>query len=40
MIICIFCDYVGSGDSIEERWQNVKQHEEKEHSDELKELEE
>ena len=35
--MCLFCQYVGSGEDQYDQWNDVEEHEKREHPDEVKE---
>jgi hypothetical protein len=39
IVLCKYCEYVGSGDDLEDQWEDVRNHELKKHPEEVKEEE-
>jgi hypothetical protein len=37
IVICKYCDYVGQGQTLEEKWDDAEKHEKSQHKKELKE---
>jgi len=33
IVLCVYCQYIGSGDDLDDQWEDVRRHERKEHSD-------